>query len=376
MQYSSPGLGDRERTVIAEIEDLRGKLRHVLHEPSRWVGSLRRLSFARNLQNSNDIEGYRSSLDDAAAIVIGEDPRDLDQAARSALEGYRDAMTYVIQRVEDEDFSCSVDFIKGLHFMMTNQAIRNRPGRWRAGAVYVTDSRSGEVVHTGADVDEVPVLMEELVDYVNTTEDDLLVKAALVHLNLAMIHPFRDGNGRMARCLQSFVLAAGGLRSPIFMSIEEYLGEHTRDYYQVLSQVGRGSWQPSPETRPWIRFNLTAHLRQAKTLRRRTKDFERLWMDMRLAVGSREERQLAALSDAATGLTIRRATYLKIAHEVGEEISDQTAGRDLKALTDEGLLEARGEKRGRYYVATEAVAGVWLAIRKDRDPTEAADPFA
>ncbi len=43
-------------------------------------------------------------------------------------------------------------------------------------------------------------------------------------LNLVLIHPFRDGNGRMARCLQTLVLAREGMVSPIFASIEEYLG--------------------------------------------------------------------------------------------------------------------------------------------------------
>jgi Fic family protein len=50
----------------------------------------------------------------------------------------------------------------------------------------------------------------------------------MAHLNLVMIHPFRDGNGRMARCLQSVVLAREGVLSPVFMSVEEYLGRNTQ----------------------------------------------------------------------------------------------------------------------------------------------------
>jgi len=62
----------------------------------------------------------------------------------------------------------------------------------------------------------------------------------MAHLNLTMIHPFSDGNGRMARCLQSLVLARGGKLSPEFLSIEEYLGRNTPSYYQVLSAVAQG----------------------------------------------------------------------------------------------------------------------------------------
>src|SRR5437763_12024792 len=103
------------------------------------------------------------------------------------------------------------------------------------------------------------------------------VRAAMAHLNLVMIHPCRDGNGRMARCLQSLVLARGGVLAPVFMSIEEYLGRNAEEYYAVLGQVGKGTWQPHNDARPWIRFTLKAHLRQARTLLRRVRESERLW---------------------------------------------------------------------------------------------------
>ena len=81
----------------------------------------------------------------------------------------------------------------------------------------------------------------------------------------------------MARCLQTLVLAREGIVSPVFSSIEEYLGQDTRSYYDVLAEVGAGSWQPTRDTRPWIHYVLTAHLRQAKTVLRRTKEIETVW---------------------------------------------------------------------------------------------------
>lgn len=377
MLYTSCELGEREESVLADIEDLRQRLRYALHEPRRWSGSLRRLSFARNIQGSNSIEGYDARLDDVAAVALGEEPLDSSEETRLALEGYRNAMTYVIQRSDDHDFECSVSLLKSLHFMMTGYSLLNRPGRWRAGPIYVQREETQEIVHEGADIDDVPGLMTELAAYVNDCHDEeLLVKAAMAHLNLVMIHPFRDGNGRMARCLQSFVLARNGILSPVFMSIEEYLGRNTQAYYDVLAEVGGGHWAPSPDTQTWIRFTLTAHLRQAKTLRRRIDDAERLWVGVEHLVGAREERQLAALNDAAMGLRLRRATYLKIASESGSEISEQTAGRDLKALSDAGYLEPHGERRGRYYTATPLLREVWLGIRGSRAVRDDADPFA
>jgi Fic family protein len=377
MLYVSSELDERERAVLADIDDLRERLRYALHEPRRWSGSLRRLSFARNIQGSNSIEGYEAGLTDVAAVALGEEPLDSSEETRHALEGYRNAMTYVIQRSDDHDFECSVSLLKSLHFMMTGYSLANRPGRWRAGPIYVQREQTQEIVHEGADIDEVPGLMAELAAYINDNHgEELLVKAAMAHLNLVMIHPFRDGNGRMARCLQSLVLARNGIPSPVFMSIEEYLGRNTQAYYDVLAGVGGGHWAPTANTRPWIRFTLTAHLRQAKTLRRRIDDAEKLWVGVESLVGAREERQLAALNDAAMGLRLRRATYLKIAAESGSEITEQTAGRDLKALADAGYLEPHGERRGRFYSATPKLASVWRGIRGSRAIRNDADPFA
>lgn len=63
----------------------------------------------------------------------------------------------------------------------------------------------------------------------------------MAHLNLVMIHPFRDGNGRMARALQTLVLALDEVLEPTFSSIEEWLGSNTADYYLVLAATGRGA---------------------------------------------------------------------------------------------------------------------------------------
>lgn len=178
----------------------------------------------------------------------------------------------------------------------------------------------------------------------------IVVKAAMAHHNLVLIHPFRDGNGRMARCLQTLVLAREGVVSPVFSSIEEYLGQDTRAYYDVLATVGAGSWQPANDTRPWIRFVLTAHLRQAKTVLRRTKEIETVYLGLERLVARYRlpERTLEALFDATSGLRVRRAVYRAILENQSDDsVSEQTATRDLQSLTSHGLLVPHGERRGR-----------------------------
>jgi len=377
MLFTAPELDARELAVLAEIEDLKNKLRFQLTEPRRWSGSLRRLSFARNIRGSNSIEGFDAALDDAAAVAVGEQPLDASTETRLALEGYRNAMTYVLQLAQEPIVVISEPLIKSLHFMMTMYDLKNVPGRWRPGSIFVRDEETGDIVHEGADIDSVPDLMKELVAELNASEEPPIIKAAMAHLNLVMIHPFRDGNGRMSRCIQSLILAAEGMLSPVFMSVEEYLGRNTQDYYAILSRVGGGSWDPSRDARPWIRFMLTAHLRQALTLQRRVRESERLWSELEM-VRDRHgvpERTMYPMFDAAYGLRVRNATYRAGFYE-DDEISEQTASRDLKALVDAGVLVAEGERRGRYYVAGAPLRELRKKIFDSRDPKIRTDPFA
>jgi Fic family protein len=378
MLFETPSLDDRELEVLSEVEDLKNKLRWQLSEPRRWNGSLRRLSFARNIRGSNSIEGYDAALDDAAAVALGEEPLDTTTETRLALEGYRNAMTYVLQLVQEPPVEASEQLIKSLHFMMTSYALANRPGRWRAGPIYVRDDESGDIVHEGADVDDVPALMTEFARSLQVNaEEPPLVTAAMAHLNLVMIHPFRDGNGRMARCLQSLVLAGGGTLSPVFMSVEEYLGRNTQLYYEVLAAVGGGRWEPERDARPWLRFMMTAHLRQALTLQRRTKESERLWSDLERVVDAAKlpERTIALLFDAALGLRVRKSTYRALLAEADEDVSDPTATRDLRQMTEAGLLVAHGEKRGRFYTRSDQLQSIRDVIVSSRQRIDARDPF-
>lgn len=380
MLFETPLLDQREHEVLERIDALKEKLRWQLHEPRRWIGSLRRLSFARAIQGSNSIEGYDAKLDDAAAVAMGEEPLDTDAETRLALEGYRDAMTYVLQLAGEEDFDYSTQLLKSLHFMMTNYSLKNRPGLWRAGAVYVRKEETGEIVYEGPDIDEVPKLMQELVAglTVGSEGSPPLIRASMAHLSLVMIHPFRDGNGRMARCLQSLVLARSGVLAPVFMSIEEYLGRNIQQYYDVLAEVGQGSWQPSNDARPWIRFTLKAHLSQAMTLLRRVRESERMWVELERITEhyGLPARTMNVLFDAAVGLRVRNSTYRAGLKEADEEITEQTASRDLKQLVDLDLLVARGERRGRFYIAGPQITELRRVIVAARHVVDRTDPFA
>jgi len=382
--FAPPELGTLDREVLRLIDELRADLGNRSAErsemgPRRWVGCLRRMALARAVQASNSIEGYNASLDDVVAAVDGEPTIEASEETSLALSGYRDAMTYVMQVAQDLDAEVDEGLIKALHFMMLKHDLARSPGRWRGGWIGVRHEHSGELVYEGPPAEAIPELVEAMIQQLR--EDDALpalVRAAMAHLNLVMIHPFRDGNGRMARCLQTLVLAREGLVAPALSSIEEYLGHNTRAYYDVLAEVGAGRWSPQRDAGPWLRLCLTAHHRQAKTHLRRIEETERLWRDCAALARAKglPERVVGGLMEAALGFRLRNPTYRSIlATTAGEDVSELTASRELKAIVDAGLLQALGERRARYYLAEPVLTDLQEQIRRERPPREDYDPY-
>lgn len=376
--YKTPELEPVEQQVLDLISDFREQLRNRVGEPRRWVGLLRRMAFARAVQGSNSIEGYDASLDDVVAAIDDEPTLSADDETRLALAGYRDAMTYVLQISQDPDVGIDEGLLKSLHFMMLKYRLDKNPGRWRPGAIYVRHEPTQEIVYEGPDAERVPDLIAATIGELEQSDAPVLVRAAIAHLNLVMVHPFSDGNGRMARALQSLTLAREQIVAPVFSSIEEYLGRNTQAYYDILRDVGQGQWNPHRDARPWVRFCLTAHYHQARTHVRRIQETEEIYIRCHDLVSEKRlpERVVGPLADAALGFRIRRGSYRALVRVVeGEEITDLTASRDLRALVDADLFEPIGSTRGRYYVARPALRQEYERIRSERAPKETADPF-
>jgi Fic family protein len=376
MLFKTPVLDAQEAFVLQRIEEIHRKLNNATRQGGRWTGLLRRTSLAKAIRGSNTIEGYNVTVEDAIAAVEGEEPIDADAETWAAIKGYRDALTYVLQLAPDPHFRYEVALLRSLHYMMISYDLSKHPGTWRPGFIAVRNDETGDIVYEGPDVELVPDLMQELVAWLNATEPGTpaIVRAAMGHLNLVMIHPFSDGNGRMARCLQTLMLTREGILAQPFSSIEEHLGRHenTQEYYRVLGLVGRGKWNPDGDAKPWIRFVLSAHFFQASTYARRLTTIGKLWDTIAVEIKKRglPERMDVALMDAAMGLRVRNATYRNAA-----QVTNDVASRDLKALVDAQLLEGIGENKGRFYVATERIKWIANQIRTD-SRQEIKDPFS
>jgi Fic family protein len=350
MLYGTPSLEAIDKAVLGEIEEMRRDLRYRLAETHRWDGQLRRQLQARAIQGSNSIEGYRAGVEDIESIMAGEDPLETSDAVAREISGYQQALAYIQVLSRTSAFRFDAGLLHALNFMMIGHHLDKTPGTVRPGAIYVRNSATGEVVYEGPDTEKVPGLLGELVDWLN--EGDLEapshVRAAMAHFNLVSIHPWRDGNGRMSRALQTLVLGRDQITTPEFSSIEEWLGQarNTYDYYDALAEVQGGRWNPHGDTLNWVRFCLRAHHLQAQRVQRRLSEAGEVWMllEERVDADGLNARTVSALYEVFVNRRLRRSRY-----QLDESLSQGQAARDLRDLTAKGWLTPYGETRGRFY---------------------------
>lgn len=134
-------------------------------------------------------------------------------------------------------------------------------GKMPSGVLFaVYDSESGVPEYIPPEHSEVPALLDELVEYVNTTDDHPLIIAAVVHYQLVTIHPFEDGNGRTARLMSGYILDFYGYGFNGIGSLEEYFAYDPDEYYTSL-QMGLPALYYSGRENPphpeiWINYFL------------------------------------------------------------------------------------------------------------------------
>jgi Fic family protein len=228
---------------------------------------------------------------------------------------------------------------------------RNRsPGLWRTTPIAIAGPTGG-LAYQAPDANEVRGLMAEVVDWLERGNLDahVAVRAAMAHLHVVSVHPFRDGNGRIARIVQSLVLAREGLLAPEFNSIEEYLGGATADYYGILQQVQGGRYRPERDAAPWVRFCVGAHIEQARVRIDQAAQAGRRWTALEdLAVRRGWPDRLVIAMEQSLFDGIDPAGYAAEA-----DVSRATATVDLRRLVDAGLVTQRGRTRNTRYLATD-----------------------
>jgi Fic family protein len=347
MLYETPSLEDYH-SALAELDSLRRRLGAEVSRVTPWAGRLRRKARVATARSSTAIEGYHVSVEAASALVEGRSAAtDRDE---KALAGYALAMQHVVILADDPAFAWSRRLLLDLHFEACSSEPDGRPGRWRTGQVMVTAPGGGVAYHAPG-AEKVPGLTKELVTWLSSGDLDapVAIRAAMAHLHLVSIHPFRDGNGRLSRILQSLVLARDGVLAPELGSIEEFLAGNTLRYYEVLRDVQGGCYQPERDASPWIEFCIEAHLTQAHQRLDTLQRAAHRWAAIETLVGERgwPDRLAIALEQSLFDGADRAA------YSAEASVSPATASADFRRIHDAGLVKRSGRGRSTRYFATD-----------------------
>ena len=353
---------------LAELDELRRRLGHQAGVAGPWLGSLRRQWRASAAESSIEIEGFRVPPDETLAVAGGEEPPPNDDD-RMALACYARAMDHVGAMSDDPMFRWVDRVILDLHFDACSFQKDRGPGRYRQGGIEVTSPGGGPPAYVGPSSEGVPELMGEVVEWLEHGDLDahVAVRAAMAHLHVVSVHPFRDGNGRIARIVQSLVLAREGLLAPEFVSIEEYLGHNTDAYYATLQKVQGGAYQPERDAAPWVRLCLQAHVEQARRRLGQIAEAGTRWSFLEELVQRREwpDRLVIALEQSLFR-GVDRASYAAEA-----EVSPPTASSDFRRLIDAALVVQRGKGPTTRYLASERLRE---ELRRHLESTHPAGP--
>ncbi|WP_024864430.1 Fic family protein [Butyrivibrio sp. FCS014] len=246
---------------ITEIEKNRYKVSTV-KLPRSVASKLRKNSKKKSSYASNKIEGNPLS-EKQVDEVIENDERKHFLKPEQEVRNYFLALNYLEEKVKKkEPFSKKLilDVQKYVEKGAPKEKIGLR-GPMPPGILFaVYDSQSGNPDYIPPEYCDIPSLLDELVDYVNTTDDHPLIVAAVVHYQLVTIHPFEDGNGRTARLLSGYILDINGYGFNGIGSLEEYFAYDINEYYEsiqmglpALYYSGRDN-PPHPEI--WVNYFL------------------------------------------------------------------------------------------------------------------------
>lgn len=340
--YATPEINADRRQKLSAIDDARADLGRRIVPTEKWVSAMRRASQASAYSSSTRIEGYDTPPERAVELLGDATASGTNELAFSA---YARAMQHVGVLAQDEEFEWSRRLVLDLHFDVCAFQPEASPGALRTGPIYVTGP-VGSTAFEGPPAQSVPSLIQEFVDVLTTTRDHPLIAAAMAHLNLVSIHPFEDGNGRIARVIQSLVIARTGETAPELGSIEEFLSSHTAGYYAALATAQGGKLDPDRPASEWIDFCLDAHLTQAESRVQMVAAAADRWQRLERKVESKgwPDRMVVALEQALSGM-LTRSTYVQ---ETG--IAEPTASVDLRRLVDANMLDVAGGGRSTHYV--------------------------
>jgi Fic family protein len=291
---------------------------------------------------SSKIEGTQATLDEVLQHEAGMSPE--EEGTKQDIQeivNYRSTLIQTEQELSDKPFSLVL--IRQMHAELMNsvRGADKTPGRFRETQNWI--GRPGTPIEQADYIPPEPHLlpqfMEDLVNYIQIPDSDVLIQAAIIHAQFEIIHPFLDGNGRIGRLLiPLFLYNKKRLRRPMFY-LSEYLESHRSEYYAKLKQISA-----SKNWNDWIEFFLVAVKNQSKKNIERVQAIIDLHRDIRVRIRDLTRTQYAIeITDALFHKPVFRASDI----QYKTNIPKQTLMPILRQLSNAGMLVTLKPASGR-----------------------------
>jgi Fic family protein len=295
---------------------------------------------------STKIEGNALSRDQVTQALeqkkVSAAPRDLHEVLNYS-RARRDVWDWSLKGKPFND-----EWVLKHHAELLKGIVKGRlRGHYREAQCVIRDSRSHEIVYMAPEWRDVPPLMKSLLDWLRkqrTAGASTLLLAAQFHHEFVTIHPFMDGNGRLARLLTNGILLTGGYEVERYAALEK---QHERDrpaYYAAIRNLQAGNYYnipPGQDISSWIEYWLKCLVSTydeaiARVMRTATPEFEQPLLN--------DERLKRAKALFQRHGRLRASEYADL---VG--LARTQAVADLKVLTKAGLVERVGGGRSTVY---------------------------
>lgn len=310
-----------------------------------WEKQFKEDAIVRSVYHGTHIEGNQLAKDDAKNILAGKEvigrPRDIQE-----IINYRRVIDFIDEEAKKKIEKITEVLIKKLHRIVTDKILsEDQTGEYRTKQVIIRNSSTGEITFRPPPAIEVPFLMREFLYWLNKENLDIhsVLKAGIAHHELVRIHPFIDGNGRVARVLATLILFLGGYDIRRFFSLEEYYDKDAISYYQSLQKASSG------DLTSWLEyFTFGASI-----------EFEKI--KEKILKLSKDVKLKQKIGGQQIFLTERQVKLVEYIQEVGylqnqmfanifPDISEDTILRDLKDLINKGLIKKVGSTKSARYV--------------------------
>lgn len=285
---------------------------------------------------SSKIEGTQATVDEvleqeAGLLKEGEKFQDIQE-----ISNYRTALYQAREYLKD--YPIRLGFVRELHRTLMN-SVRGQdktPGEFRLDQNWI--GKLGCTMEEATFVPPNPVqLPDHLRDweaYLDSDDVDFLIQTAVVHAQFELLHPFKDGNGRIGRILIPLFLYQKRVLSQPMFYLSEYLENHRDEYYLRLKGISaENDWNG------WIAYFLRATATQAAQNAQRVAAIQALYEEMKRAIHDTTHSQYTVhLLDAIFSKPMFRTSELaqRLTDEHG--IHEKTAPALLRQLRDAGIL--------------------------------------